>query len=421
MEKGTITGTYKNTFLSGTRIYYYSFPDVQPASTIYYSLSDGGQWGPQKTFRTANDPASGPVTFIAGGDSRGTYADSRPTGWGQVSTVLLKEQFDFLLNTGDIMYGSGSQYWNWWYEYGWRFIEKSLMYYTPGKLNCDKLAQHFVQPSSRGYYSFEFGDVLVVSLDTHKPGDGLQLNFLRQTLQNANKTWKIVFFHRNFWSGSKHDGSMNSYITTIWKALDDFGVDILLVGHCHNYMRSKPINCTISRTSPVAEYGSKPGQGRVYIIAGGLGAPLSAKSSGWFCEVTANTHHYCKFSVLGNTLKMTVLAKDGTVIDNLALIKDITGKESFIKNRGPSHSLKIKTSPNPATGKILFDLVTPADLPSQFQVHNTAGKIVKTWKWRQGTGNKKSVTWKPDINPGLYLLRLRCGIKMKSAKLVLLK
>ena len=109
---------------------------------------------------------------------------------------------------------------------------------------------------------------------------------------------------------------MTPYRSTWWKAFDDYGVDVVLGAHTHFYLRSKPINLNISNTSPVDEYGSKPGQGRLQVVSGSLGAPFTDVGTDWFVEKNVSTMNYTKFFIDDNILKMISYNMSGTIIDS---------------------------------------------------------------------------------------------------------
>ena len=82
---------------------------------------------------------------------------------------------------------------------------------------------------------------------------------------------------------------MDPYFSTLWKAFEDYRVDMIFFGHTHNYQRSKPINRNISTSLPIGGYGSNPDQGRCEIVTGAAGAPLAGLSPAlWWLQTTFN-------------------------------------------------------------------------------------------------------------------------------------
>jgi hypothetical protein len=324
------TGSYEKGSSDGKRrsdkegnLYDYTFPRLTPSSTVHYRIAEGASWTADRTFRTSTDTASTHYTFIAGGDSRAHRSGGNPTQWGQVASALEKQAADFHLYMGDVVYSGGSYSdWKKWYSYGEGFIGKNLVYHCYGNHDTGSIyTNQFVLPGNEKYYAFEFGHTLFVCLDSQSAGSSTQYQWLLAKLESSAQAWKIVWFHKPFYTGSKHPQDMWGHFDTWWKAFDDYGVDVVLGGHCHNYMRSKPINRNVSTNSPVSEYGSEPGQGRLQIIAGGYGAGNSSRSSGWFVAETSSAYHYCRFEINGLTLTLNTYKIDGTKIDTLTYTK----------------------------------------------------------------------------------------------------
>jgi hypothetical protein len=99
----------------------------------------------------------------------------------------------------------------------------------------------------KGYYSYEHGAWHVVVLDSSEPPregwfSEQQLNWLRQDLSRSNARCTIAYWHHpRFTSGLWHnDGAETAKIQPAWDVLYAYGVDVVLVGHEHNYERFAP-------------------------------------------------------------------------------------------------------------------------------------------------------------------------------------
>lgn len=111
-----------------------------------------------------------------------------------------------------------------------------------------------VPSGSEAYYSFDFGNIHLISLDTEGFGkDGKriiddnsdQLNWLLADLAKSKSTWKIVYFHHPPFTKGTYDSDVVPILTLIRQKLvpifEKFKVDLVLNGHSHVYERSKPI------------------------------------------------------------------------------------------------------------------------------------------------------------------------------------
>ncbi|NOR46329.1 MAG: hypothetical protein GQ534_12145 [Candidatus Delongbacteria bacterium] len=308
----------------------YNFGTVTPASIIYYQIWDSAnsEYGNIKQFNTA--PAeTDPYTILAMGDSRTNAAS-----WTSVANAANIHDAAAVVFTSDIVNdGSVFSDWNAWFNAGESFIADKLIYHSTGNHEYygngeDIYPNIYVLPennpeSSELYYSFEYANAVIICVNSETPTNSTMLTWLDNTLAaNVSKTWKIVFFHRPFYSTGTHGGEMDSYLDAWWTKFDTYGVDLIFNGHDHIYERSVPIN----NGSAVAEYGSEPGQGRCQIITGGAGAPLYAAGNDWFVDNNVeNKLHYVKMDVDGVNMTVNVYDNSQSVIDQFVLAKSFDG------------------------------------------------------------------------------------------------
>jgi PKD repeat protein len=322
-EKGEFTGDRRDDYAG--YLYDYTFPKVNPADTIYYSIYTD-KWSNVKTFETSAE--SSRFTFGAGGDSQND--NSAP--WHSAASKVATEDLDLFIFTGDnVKYDDNTTDWDNWWSNGDTLLSRKLIYYTGGNHEYGSIyLNQFVMPGNEKWYTFEYGDVLFISLLTEAYQDS-QYVWLQDVLKNTNKKWKVAFFHKPFFSSGIHGGDMTRYRDTWWKTLDDYGVDIILNGHDHFYLRTVPINCNVSNSEPVTEYGSNPGQGRLEIVTGSMGAELYKTRDKWFVGVNKETMNYVKFDVNNDTIQMYAYNISGDVIDKVTLSKkDIEFSADFI-------------------------------------------------------------------------------------------
>ncbi len=299
-------------------LYDYTFPVLSASSTIHYKLFSDNVWKlEQRTFQTSIYPNSTHFSFIAGGDSRTNLAD-----WQTSANKLATESPDFHLFLGDhVSSGKSTTQWDNWYANGVNYLENNLVYHSAGNHEYGPIyINQFVMPGIKKWYSFEFGNALFICL-LSEADYSTQYDWLQEQLSSTTKTWKIVYFHRPFFTPGGHAGEMDAHRDTWWKAFDDFGVDVVINAHEHFYMRSKPINLNVSDSLSVAQYGDKQDQGRLEIIAGSFGAPLYSTASDWFVEKNISTMVYSKIEINENVLIMHARNMEGALIDSVILSK----------------------------------------------------------------------------------------------------
>src|SRR5213594_1086663 len=96
-------------------------------------------------------------------------------------------------------------------------------------------------PAGLGYYSYDVGAWHIISLDSNidMSAGSAQETWLRADLAASTKRCTIAYWHHpRFSSGTSH-GSTGS-TQPLWQALYDFGAEIVITGHDHEYERFAP-------------------------------------------------------------------------------------------------------------------------------------------------------------------------------------
>ena len=96
-------------------------------------------------------------------------------------------------------------------------------------------------PPGRGYYSYDLGAWHIVSLNSEvdMSAGSAQETWLRADLAANPKQCTLAYWHKpRFSSGTKH-GS-DSETQPLWQALYDYGAEIAIAGHDHDYERFAP-------------------------------------------------------------------------------------------------------------------------------------------------------------------------------------
>jgi 3',5'-cyclic AMP phosphodiesterase CpdA len=95
------------------------------------------------------------------------------------------------------------------------------------------------------YYSFEFGNVHFVCLDSMssaRTNGSPMLLWLEEDLRQNTNEWLIVFFHHPPYSKGSNDSDVRQeqiqMRTNAVPLLEAYGVDLVLAGHSHSYERS---------------------------------------------------------------------------------------------------------------------------------------------------------------------------------------
>ena len=421
-EQGTSNVTSRSGYSSSTNKFFsFTFPGVLTANTtIYYSLFDSvsGVWSAQKSYTTAPPTNTDTFKFAAVGDSRTNVGV-----WNTISTLTNNRNPAFVVFNGDIVdTGSSSSQWNAWFDNGTNLIGNKLILHAQG--NHDVASASYYQnifdlpknntPQTELYYSVEYGETVFICLNSETPSDITQYNWLKATLAaNASKKWKIISFHRPFYTVGPHAGEMDAYWNTWFKAFDDYGVDLILTGHDHLYERFKPINRNVSTSSPVANYGSQPTEGRCQVVCGGAGAPLYTAGSSSFLQAFKSDYHYVMFDVTGTSLCGTVYDDTNVVIDNFCINKPNSAKETQKQTFYP-----IKVYPNPIKDSFKVEYSSPNTGEAIVSIYDVKGNLITTEKANKPAKDFTYTYNGSTLKPGVYVFEIQMENQKDSSILV---
>ncbi len=305
---------------------------LRPDTTYHYRVGGEGHWSAVQRFKTA--PAQGrtdyDVNFAVSGDSRDNF-----TTWRQVQerVVMDAQQPDFQIFTGDaVLLGTLQGAWQQWFTGA--AGSQAVMPWMMAHGNHDALAinylMQFAQPQvdapeqSELYFSFDYGPVHLIFLnDTPLRDDyagnvaGTQLTWMRADLTRARANrarvpFLVAVHHKPCFGSSRHSSTTDTvFVRTTWAPVfDEFGVDLVLNGHEHDFELSKELD---GRGQEVSGR-----RGTRYIVAAGAGAQLYELQDGtprsWsaYYESVVN---FLRIHATMTRLEVTPYRLDGTIID----------------------------------------------------------------------------------------------------------
>ena len=135
----------------------------------------------------------------------------------------------------------------------------------PRLLRAANYRRYFALPGNERYYSFTYGGVLFMALDSNRYNSA-QKSWARRKLGASKASCKVAYFHHPLWSSGRGYRSHVRHMRRqkIARILERGGVDLVLNGHVQNYERSKPLR-----------RGRRSRRGIVYVVTGGGGARLN--------------------------------------------------------------------------------------------------------------------------------------------------
>jgi len=282
---------------------------LSPDTTYCYTVVQNGQpiTAPAK-LQSAPAPGTGKhVQFLALGDSGGGGSDQQAL-MQQMQTV----PYDFMIHAGDIAYDSGTLA-----EFESRFfavyapmLATHPIFPASGNHEYETndaapFRQVYVLPENGGpdgverWYSYDWGDIHFVVLDTEKTG-AEQAAWLEKDLTANKLPWTIVYGHRPPRSSAgRNDALFQQYFEPVLAA---HHVPLVINGHEHHYERFAPRD------------------GVTYVISGGggrgvreLGSPAPGSA---FAEAVI---HFVVVTVEGDALTLHAIDASGREFDSTVI------------------------------------------------------------------------------------------------------
>jgi hypothetical protein len=444
-EKGNFLAASRAAVTFTGRWFYYNFGNgITPSATIYYQIKDShtATWGGQQRYHTVSaispDTASTDFTFAAGGDSR--------DGAGEFTTIansMYAKKPEFVVFPGDLTAaGNIDSEWTTWFNSVDSLAFNKIIFPCMGNHDAKAPATYlnmFNLPvngdgSDYNFYSYTYGNTVFIILNfeygdvaPNNPADWTSqttwMTNLLSTIDTNKIKWKVVSWHEPYYTDGSSAGDM-AYAGW-WPVFDQYGVDLVLNCHDHNYQRFKPINQSISTTNPVSSYGSGPGEGRCEIVCGGAGAPLDAQST-FGDPLLATFKSENSFVIINETgcqngytkMHLTAYNDAGTaILDSVTLTKPCGRPAGIATTAGVTNSINVV--PNPASNEITLQYTSGQMGDAIIRLSDAQGKTVKTF------GVKKDNTYleyKCNISgllKGVYVLSVAVGSRHDDIKVII--
>lgn len=310
---------------------------LTPATEYSYVLrldgADAGRW----TFRTPGAPATaeGRRAVI------GVIGDMGSGGANARANVarLAQRRVQLLLTVGDNSYPEGAPA-----EWDPKFFQPAAPllpyttlapalgdheYLTPGATGYLGAFELPPQPGGERYYSFDWGDLHVVVLDSNcldpldpEPvgctGAGM-IQWLEQDLSRTSAPWKVVTLHRPAVASGRY-GPSPEVAAALIPVAERHGVDIVFQGHNHFYERTWPM-----RGGAAVQRDYRSPRGPVYVSSGGGGDWVydSPPNQPAWSAFRATAFQHLVMTLADGSLVVESIRPDGTVLDTFNIQKDV--------------------------------------------------------------------------------------------------
>ncbi len=302
------------------------------------------------------------------------------------------------------------------------------------------------------YFSFDYGNVHVVSLNTEYlldialPGTAFQ-QWLEADLAANNKDWVIAIFHQSPYSKGTHDSDDNFsrpqfFRQNVLPILEDHGVDLVLTGHSHGYERSYLINGHFGKSdtwNPATmlvngtngnnndgnayikyKQGESADRGTVYAVVGCSGQKGSGSSELNHPVMYMSTEDYHGSMVIdleGNVLTARFIDTTGTTLDEFTIRKtDATATAELTYDRG----IYMNAYPNPFREQFTVEFRLEQEEEVTITVSDLSGRVVERAAEKRYPAGSHSIIVAPKgaVANAVYTVEMRTGDNLGAKRLV---
>ncbi|MCB0565263.1 MAG: metallophosphoesterase, partial [Phaeodactylibacter sp.] len=228
-----------------------------------------------------------------------------------------------------------------------------------------------VPSGTEAYYSFDYGNIHCVVLDSDDtpkdPGDPM-LVWLENDLSSTSQDWIVAYWHHPPYSkggGSDTGAKETDMRENVNPILENYGVDLVLVGHSHNWQRSYLIHGHYGQSNSWnpntmgidlgdgrldgdgAYTKNANGEGTVYIVSGSAGKRGGTISPNEFHPVmyeSISDYGSMYMEVTGGQMDIKFIRDNGVIHDYLTIMKQVaTGFPPDVSVTAPDHGTNYTT------------------------------------------------------------------------------
>ena len=309
------------------RIHEVTLENLNQKTTYLYRVGDGSEEGWSEVYSfTTEAKKDQPFTFLFTTDSQAHNVAGNKI-YGDLLNNALNEfpESRFILHGGDIVDDAAlMSQWEGFFSATEGIFAKTPIHAVLGNHDVygegEYLFKSFFGNPENGpegqnewVYSFDYGDVHFAMLNSETDSDGMkaQTEWLKQDMENTDKNWKVVMFHRAPYESNPIRGT-DATRAHFAPVIEELGIDLALVGHDHAYARTH----AMKNGQPV-----EAGNGTVYIIGGSSGPKFYPEEQYDYFDYIygEDTQLYTAVHVEKNKLIIEAKNIDGEVVDSFEL------------------------------------------------------------------------------------------------------
>lgn len=285
-------------------------------------------------------------------------------------------------------------------------------------------------PSER-YYSFDYGNVHFVALDSNTTvfgdHDPTQLAWFNSNMAATDQHWKFVYFHHGmqYQGSSGPDVSNGHYWGITWEqAFSAHQVDVAAYGHNHVHRRSHPLVATDDMKNPIILDPPEWNRGTIHIMGTHGGYLLSAlNTNGWvprgiIAQDFGNAPGFTRYDVTSTNMTISMYS----VGAHLEPPYEAYIREAYVIRKEHNQAPAVEAGPDLVGGVgeelTLEGAVSDDGVP---WIGNTPKGVTSLWSQVSGPGTVVFANGTSDVTTvacdtaGIYVLRLTAGDSDRTA------
>ncbi|MEK3731848.1 MULTISPECIES: PA14 domain-containing protein [Paenibacillus] len=377
---------------------------LEPGTTYQYRLGSGGYWSKHGQFTTEREEEN-EFSFLYMTDSQGGNTDDYKA-WADTVRAGVQNFPDskFLLMPGDMVdVGDLEEQWHDYFTQPQDELMNLPLMTTIGNHEGpynNNFYYHFNLPDNSftdsnpagAVYSFDYGPAHFMVLNTgdipwdnaQKSSFEKQIEWLRKEVAQTDKKWKVVAFHKAIYSVGGHalDRDILELRETLYPIMDELGIDLVLQGHDHTFMRSFQM------------YGDKPVQNVVTDSNGNVIDPdgtlylINNAAGRKYYGVRGDVDKYyaAKYSQPYKPMYTGIKVTE----DSLTLQTYITGESApmdeytIVRNDGRPDAVEGLSAGKSGNGRAVLSWSMPQTVDAEdpirgFRIHEVNGQLGPNW------------------------------------------
>lgn len=351
-ENFSSSAVARRTLASGYNSFEAVMTGLVPGETYFYTVGSSAAWSEIQSFVASEDDTSS-FSFLYLGDVQYNYSLDEYETWGQLLANAYENYGDaaFAIMCGDMVNnGQSAGQWQAFLAQASPVFSKIPMMAVPGNHESNdiktgkptlmnkllSLPQNGLAGFEEEFYSFNYGDCHILCLNsnvylneqlqagTMTPDDFDRIKtWIASDLSSSSAAWKIVVMHHPAYSVVSDKAG--AAVLVNWVPLFETAeVDLVLYGHQHIYMRTKP----------VWEGQINYEKGITYLMSNSGSKHYPGVQTDYHAVLIENIPTYQIVTINSDTLWLGTFSVDGEVLDSCNLSARVRTPQGDVNGDG---------------------------------------------------------------------------------------